>query len=166
MFNGGQNHGVELGHMTLIQDGPKCSCGNFGCMETVCSATWLARQGREICEKDPSSLISRKTKGDPLRVNAKTVLDCAKQGDEAALRVFERYVEYLSTAIASVISLLDPQVVALGGGISLAGEFLFEPLRQKVQEKAFFSHTYKIIPAVMGNDAGMIGAAMSFEHLF
>jgi glucokinase len=141
MFNGGLGHGVELGHMCLQFGGPLCTCGNLGCVETLCNAPWLIRQSSQATD-------------------AKMVIDAAKEGDVAAKNIFDRYVDQLSSAIVSCTNLLDPEVVALGGGVSLAGEFLFAPLREQVLRKSFFHHPYKIVPATLGNDAGIIGAAM------
>lgn len=163
MFNGGKEHGVELGHMCLLHDGPQCTCGNRGCVETVCAATWLTKQGRDVVLAGRESLIARKVRNEEGRVNAKTVLDCAREGDGAALEIFEQYIEYLSSAIVSLVALLDPEIIALGGGVSLAGDFLFEPLREKVWKKSFFKYKHRIVPAEMGNDAGIIGAAMLHE---
>lgn len=145
MFNGGLGHGVELGHMCLQHDGPLCTCGNHGCVETLCNAPWLIQQGR-------------------MATNAKMVIDSAKEGDTISLQIFERYVDHLSSAIVSCTNLLDPELVALGGGVSLAGEFLFAPLREQVLRKSFFRHPYDIVPATLGNDAGIIGAAMLFVN--
>lgn len=165
LFNGGRGHGVEIGHMTLIHGGPKCTCGNRGCFETVCAATWLVKQGRREAERHPKGAIARKVGGRTERVNAKTVIDCAKEGDEKALTIFSQYIEYLSQGIASVADIIDPEVIALGGGVSLAGDFLYEPLRRKVKRKVFFRCAYDIVPAVMGNDAGTIGAAMLYNNV-
>ena len=74
--------------------------------------------------------------------------------------IFNTYVDSLSSAITSVISLLDPEIVAVGGGVSLAGDFLFEPLRDQVKQKTFFKIDYEIVPAQLGNKAGIIGAAL------
>lgn len=160
MFNGGRGNGVEIGHMTLVYGGLECTCGNRGCFETVCAATWLVKQGKKEARLHPEGAVARKAGGKIDRVNAKTVIDCAKAGDPAALAIFNEYVDYLAQGIASIAAILDPEVVALGGGVSLAGDFLYEPLRKKVKEKVFFRCEYDIVPAVMGNDAGTIGAAM------
>ncbi len=145
VFEGGLGHGVELGHMCIDRNGPLCTCGNKGCVETLCSATWLAEQGKkEISEF----------------ADAKFVIDSAKAGDLAAAEIFRRYVDQLSTALASYAVLLDPEVMVLGGGVSHAGEFLLEPLRQKVKEKSFFHYPYKIVKAELGSEAGIIGAAL------
>lgn len=160
MFNGGLGHGVELGHMCLQLDGPLCTCGNRGCVETLCNAPWLIHQGRLAIEEHPHSLIATKAAGREHALNAKMVIDSAKEGDAIASKIFDRYVDHLSSAIVSCTNLLDPEVVALGGGVSLAGEFLFAPLREQVLGKSFFRHSYDIVPATLGNDAGIIGAAM------
>ena len=120
VFEGGLGHGVELGHMCIDRKGPLCTCGNRGCVETLCSATWLAEQGRVLSET----------------ADAKYVIDSAKAGDSIALDIFNRYVDQLSTALSSYAVLLDPEVMVLGGGVSHAGEFLLEPLRQRVKDKS------------------------------
>ena len=130
MFNGGLGHGVELGHMCLDHNGPICTCGNRGCVETLCTATWVIQQGRKSIIEYPLSMIHTQAEGDLDRVTAKMVFDCAKAGDAIARDIFLRYVDQLSSAIVSIAVLLDPQVIALGGGISLAGDFLFAPLRE------------------------------------
>ena len=144
LFNGGLEHGVELGHVTLSLGGLPCTCGNAGCVETLCSATWIISKGRPLGYTD-----------------AKSVLDSAREGEPAALEIFNEYTENLSSALASICSLLDPEIIALGGGVSLAGDFLYGPLTEKVEQKSFFKYAYKIVPAQLGNDAGMIGAALA-----
>ena len=164
LFNGGQGHGVELGHMMLSHNGSICSCGNKGCVETLCSASWLIREGRKAVIEYPNSLIFLKAEGSIEKINARLVIDCARDGDAVALDIFTRYVDQLSSAIASCANLLDPEVIALGGGVSRAGEFLFAPLRKQVEEKSYFHVPYRIVPAELGNDAGIIGAAMLINN--
>ncbi|NLP30446.1 MAG: ROK family protein, partial [Clostridiales bacterium] len=160
LFNGGMNHGVEIGHMCLELKGPLCTCGNKGCIEALCSASWIIREGRKAVIEYPLSKIYTKIKGNIDRVDAKLVIDCAREKDPVATDIFNRYLDNLSSAIASLTAIFDPEVIALGGGVSKAGDFLFEPLRQLVKEKSYFEHLYKIVPAEFGNDAGIIGSAM------
>jgi glucokinase len=160
MFKGGLGHGNELGHMIIQQGGPICTCGNKGCIETLCTATWLIQQGRKVIVEYPVSLIYEKAQGNMDNVTAKIVIDSAKEGDTIARDIFNTYVDSLSSAITSVVALLDPEVVALGGGVSLAGEFLFEPVRELVKQKSFFKIYHEVVPAQLGNAAGMIGAAL------
>ena len=160
MFNGGMNHGVELGHAYLVDGGEPCTCGNHGCMEAYCAASALARDGQRAMKKHPESLIAARAGGSPENVDAKLVIDCAKEGDETAKTVFDQYIDSLSSACASIYNLLDPEVIAIGGGVCGAGEFLFAPLREKTTGKCFYKTHGKLVPAELGNDAGMIGAAM------
>ncbi len=160
LFSGGMRHGVELGHMVLERGGYPCTCGEQGCLEALCSATALIRFGIEAAQEHPSCLIAKKSQGHPDRIDAKLVMDCAKEGDPAAIGVFEKYVDNLATGCASIVNLLDPEVIAIGGGVSHAGPFLFEPLNEKTLAKCFFDECGRVVPAVMGNDAGIIGAAM------
>lgn len=160
MFNGGMNHGVELGHSYLVEGGEACTCGNHGCIEAYCAASALARDGRRAMQAHPESMLAEKSGGDAAKVDARLVTDCAKAGDPAAKEVFDRYVEHLSAACATIFNMLDPEVLAIGGGLCGAGEFLFGPLQDKVTEKCFYSERGAVVPAVMGNDAGVVGAAM------
>lgn len=159
LFDGGLSHGVEPGHMVLMHGGPVCSCGNRGCVESLCSATWIIRQGRKAVIEYPSCMIYTKAKGELDNVDAKLVFDCAKGGDAVAVDIISRYADQLSSAIISFAALLDPEAVALGGGVSLAGEFLLDPVRKLVSRKSFLKYPYKIVQAKFGNDAGIIGAA-------
>ena len=105
-------------------------------------------------------MLAARSGGDAERIDARLVTDCARAGDPAAKEVFDRYVEHLSAACASIFNLLDPEVIAIGGGLCGAGEFLFGPLQDRVTEKCFYPAHGAVVPAVMGNDAGVVGAAM------
>ena len=142
LFNGGRENGVEPGHVVLDMDGPLCTCGTRGCIEEFCTVRWLLQKGK------PAGYTE-----------VKEIIDAAKKNEPAAVSIFNEYVENLSSALASFANLLDPEIIALGGGISLAGEILYHALVEKVEQKSFFKYPYKIVPAQLGNDAGMIGAA-------
>lgn len=162
MFNGGNNGGVELGHMTLDYGGELCSCNQRGCIETLCSATALARSGRRAAQGGNKALLM--WAGSMENVDARAVIECAKAGDAECEKLFLAYVDALASALASIVNLLDPEVIALGGGVSLAGDFLYEPLDRLVRQKSFFEYHGSIVPASMGNDAGIFGAAMLLEN--
>ena len=152
-------HGVasELGHHITHMGGEKCTCGNRGCWERYASATALIRMGKEAAAAHPESALAKFTD-----LTAKDVVDSAKAGDETALAVFDQYTEELALGMVNIINFLDPEIIAIGGGVSAAGEFLLEPIRQKLKKYVF----YKDLPyseiklATMGNDAGIVGAAM------
>ncbi|NLW20651.1 MAG: ROK family glucokinase [Clostridiales bacterium] len=156
-------HGVasELGHLTLALDGVPCTCGKDGCLERYCSATALIRLAKEALAERPDSQMLRLA-GSPEGIDGKLVIDCARAGDPAALAAFERYTRYLALAINTIVSFIDPQMIVLGGGISQAGAFLLDAVRAKIPQYLMF----KTMPfgrvelAVLGNSAGIIGAAM------
>ena len=158
------SHGVasELGHMITVAEGEQCTCGNRGCWERYASATALIRMGKQAAAENPTSLICTETGGDPEKITAKTVIDAAKAGDGTAQKVFDDYVYHLCTGLVAIVNFLDPEVIVLGGGVSLAGDFLLNAVRKKLPEMIF----YKTMPyaeiklAMLGNDAGIIGAAM------
>ena len=161
LFHGGQGRGVELGHMLLHKDGRRCTCGQRGCAERYCSATALALAGRRAITRAPESLLACRAAAKPEKISARDVIDCARAGDSTALAVFDAYVDELASFIASLVNLLDPEVIAIGGGLGQSGEFLCAPLRQRAAEKCFYKSCGRIVPATLGNDAGLIGAALA-----
>lgn len=159
LFIGGRKSGFELGHMILEYGGEPCTCGNNGCFEAYCSASALIREGEKAAIAVPQSMIAVESakKG---KIDAKLIIDCAKAGDNAALAIFNDFIAHLGSAIVSISDTFDPEVIAIGGGVSNAGDFLFEPLREYAIPRSFFDTMGDIVPARMGNDAGIVGAAM------
>lgn len=157
-------HGVasELGHLTIELDGIPCTCGKDGCLERYCSATALIRMAREACMLHPDCFLANSVQGDFDKLSAKLVLDAAKEGDEISLHLFHRYCRYLALAINNVVSFLDPEMVVLGGGVSRAGDFLLDAVRAKLPYFLMYkARAYADVQlAQLGNDAGIIGAAM------
>ena len=118
--------------------------------------------GREAAAKYPDSAILTACGGNLDKLTAKMVMDAAKAGDPAGVEVFKKYVHYLAVGIVSIINILDPEVIAIGGGVSAAGEFLRDAVRAEVDTMIFCKEVpyARIEIAVLGNDAGIIGAAM------
>lgn len=161
-YSGAHSVGGEIGHTIIQANGHLCRCGNRGCFEKYASATALIRDGREAAQANPESLIYRSVDGDIDQITAKTVVDAARVGDKIALKVFDQYIFYLAMGIINIINTIDPEVIAFGGGVAKAGEFLLIPLREKVKKHIFFKTApyAKITTAILGNDAGIIGAAL------
>ena len=161
-YSGAHGVGSEIGHMILRMDGELCTCGNYGCFERYASATAIIREARKALKTNPESLLTEACGGDPEKINAKIVIDCAKQGDETAQHVFSGYVHALALGIVSIINCIDPEVIVLGGGVSAAGEYLLDAVREAIKPHVFF----KTMPyadirlAKLGSDAGIIGAAL------
>lgn len=162
IWSGAHGIGGELGHILFDLDGVTCTCGNHGCLERYCSATALIRMAKEAVKEHPESLIMSLAGNDLSRIEAKTVFDAAAKEDPVGLTLYHRYIDYLAQAIASVANLLDPEIIVLGGGVSKAGLYLLNPLLKKYPRYVLFND--QPIPAlklaVLGSEAGIIGAAM------
>lgn len=161
-YSGAHGCGSEIGHMMIKMDGEKCTCGNYGCFERYASATAIIREARKAAIQHPESSMLAACGGDIEKLNAKIVIDAAKAGDETAKAVFDGYVNGLAVGIINIINMIDPEVIVLGGGVSAAGEFLLEAVREAVKPMVFFKTMpyARIELARLGNDAGIIGAAM------
>ncbi|WP_138756348.1 ROK family glucokinase [Paenibacillus sinopodophylli] len=148
----------ELGHMAIVPDleAIQCGCGKMGCLESVSSATGIIRMAKDAVERgDRTSLTS------VADIMAKDVLDAAKAGDEVATRIVNRAAYYLGRSMAMIAIVLNPQYFIIGGGVSKAGDFLFDQIREVfekyTQEQA--KENVKIVAATLGNNAGVVGAA-------
>ena len=122
-WSGHHSAGGELGHFIMNIDGEPCTCGRNGCLERYCSATGLIRIGRETAMQHTESQLWSACDGNMENLNGKIIFGCAKDGDPVALEVFNEYIHNLCLALSSVICLLDPEVIVLGGGISKSGRF-------------------------------------------
>ena len=152
----------EAGHMVIIRDGEPCNCGRRGCWERYASATGLIQQTKRAMEAHPESLLHEIAAENG--VEGRTAFQAAEAGDETALEVCRNYVNYLAGGLTSLINILRPEAVAIGGGVAAAPErLLLEPLREAVAKESFSRHggrITKVLRAERGNDAGIIGAAM------
>jgi glucokinase len=160
IIRGGVVHGVadaagEVGHMTVQPDGPLCGCGSRGCLEVLCSGTAIARRARErLLSGNVHSSLSGKS------ITAKLVAEAARDGDALAREVWDETVYYLGIGIGAVISILAPEAVILGGGVSLAGDQLLEPLREQVKSRSRLLPADKIniLQAALAGDSGVYGS--------
>jgi len=164
IFGGFNGMAGEIGHSLLVFDGEPCTCGRRGCWEAYASATALIRQTRIAAVNNPDSEINRLVNGNLDLINAKTAFDAMRLGDRTGTEVVENYIRYLGEGIANIIVILQPEKVVIGGGISKEGETLLEPLRKVVKENLYYKKDNvpqaQIVKAELGNDAGIIGAAM------
>lgn len=162
VWNGFHGTGSELGHMILELDGEPCTCGNKGCLERYCSATAIIRMARQQLVNHEDSLMMELCDHDLQKLNAKMVIDAARENDSVATKVFRRYVACLGQAVANVMNMLDPEVIVLGGGVSKAGAFLLDAVREEARKYVVFKtlEYSRIELAKLGPDAGIIGAAM------
>lgn len=163
IYSGFNSAAGELGHMVIEKNGENCTCGRKGCWESYASAVGLIRQTRKAAEKKPESLINTLVNNDLSKIDAKTAFDAERQGDKTGTAVVNQYIKYLSEGIVNLINIFTPEVLVVGGGISKEGENLLERLRENVKKHVYFKGepSTKIVTAQLGNDAGIVGAAMT-----
>ena len=163
VYSGFNNAAAEIGHMAIVVDGEQCTCGRKGCWEAYASATALIRDTRKAAAENPDSLINKLVDGDLSKINAKVPFDAAKQGDKVGQELVDQYIKYVAEGLANVINIFQPEVIAIGGGISKEGEYLLKPLRELVSKSVYTVEDVpqtRIVVAQLGNDAGIVGAAM------
>ncbi|WP_250549694.1 ROK family protein [Pseudonocardia sp. H11422] len=168
IYRGPTGLGAELGHIIVNPDGPRCGCGNRGCLEAYASGTALTRMGRELAVAEPEGLVARLARGDGAEVTGQTVTRAAEQGDPAAKALFGRLGRWLGVGIASLANIFELEAVRIGGGLVETGDLLLEPARAVAREYTYAPKTRGIapvLPSTFGSDAGMIGAAvLGLEH--
>ncbi len=160
IYEGHLSAAGELGHLVLVHDGVPCTCGRKGCWEAYASVTALVRQTKEAMLANPDSIMNQT----PLdKVNGRTSFDAAKKGDAAALSVVQKYREYLADGLASIVNVLNTEVIIIGGGICKEGDYLLGPVNEMLQKRVFGAGLLperKMVVAQLGNDAGLVGAAL------
>lgn len=162
LYTGFNGSAGEIGHIRLVMDGEKCSCGRDGCWECYASATALIRDSKKAADAAPGSLLAKNIRANGGRSNGKLVFDTAKQGDETAKAVIANYVKYISEGLIDMINTFQPSVIAIGGGVSRQGDNLLNPIKEYIKGKTYgtsFIEPCTITMAKLGNDAGIVGAA-------
>lgn len=165
IVSGVNNAGGECGHMVIVVDGEQCSCGRRGCWEAYASATALIRQTKKAMDEYPDSIMHRLAEEEG-KVNGKTAFDAMRLGDIAGIEVVNNYIKYISCGLINLVNALQPEIICIGGGICNEGETLMKPLRRYVQAERYSIHSKiqtKIMKAQLGNDAGVIGAALLYK---
>lgn len=161
VYRGFNGAAIEAGHITLVSGGEKCTCGKEGCWEAYASVTALIRQTKQAMDKAPQSLMHSIAQEEG-KVSGRTAFEAAKLGDKAAQEVVDRYVRYIADGIVSCENFMQPEIIAIGGGISREGDYLLDPVREYVSANGFnkFMPKSRIVTAKLFNEAGIIGAAM------
>lgn len=166
LYHGASDVAGEIGHTTIDITGRRCKCGNYGCLEAYASGPSIAERAREALGSDTDSLLHRMVEGRLERLTAATVYDAAKQGDEVALDVVRETARFLGAGIANLLNIFNPDVVVIAGGVTQAGEPLFEPLRKEVRKRAFRPavEACRIVPGTLPGSAGVVGAVATFKQ--
>jgi len=162
LYSGSSGGAGEIGHMTIDVNGAKCNCGNIGCLEILASGTAVAKEARRRLSQGEKSALTEMVKGKFRSITAKEVSLVAQDGDPLALEVIGQAVNYLGVGMVNLVNIFNPEMIIVGGGMAKMGDLLFEPVRQVVRERAFplLAQTVRIVPAQLGDDAGVFGAAI------
>ena len=159
LLRGAQGAGGELGHVTIDPTGPRCGCGNYGCLEALASGTAIQRRARELANERPNSELGRLAI--ERQVLGEDVTRLAREGDEVSISVLEETGRWLGIGLAGFVNTFNPEVIAVGGGASQAGELILKPARKEVQLRASSPSRdlVEIKEATLGPESGVLGAA-------
>ena len=160
-FNGA---GAEIGHQSLVYGGKPCTCGRRGCLEAYASVSALIEQTKEAMAAHPESSMHAWV-AEHGKVTGRTAFTCAADGDPVAIQVRDQYIEYVAEGICSIVNVLQPQVLSIGGGISREGDTLLDPIKAYFATNDYNKHMAKtdIRIAKLFGDAGIVGAAKVAE---
>lgn len=163
------SHGVasEIGHMIIGENFYDCNCGNNGCLETFASSTGMEKYIRKEIEEAYTETMVLEYVTSIEDIDTKLIFQCAKAGDELANKVVDRMVKYLTIGITNLINILDPEIFVLGGGVAKAGDFLLNKINALLPKYILFKEIKhgKIELSKLGNDAGIIGAAIMEKYI-
>jgi len=167
LYSGSNCAGGEIGHTVLVVDGRQCTCGRKGCFETYSSATGLIRTTNEAAQRNPDSIVAKLIEADG-RTSARTAYNALKQGCPVGKEITDEFVKYLAVGIANTINIFQPDILCIGGGVCNEGDTLLVPLKKTVAEQVYTKNSAKnteIAVCKLGNDAGIIGAAMLYRSV-
>jgi len=164
LYHGASDVAGEIGHTTIDTEGRRCKCGNYGCLEAYASGPNIAIRAIEEIEAGAVSRLPGYVGGDLKQITAQTVYLAAQEGDELALEVVNDTAKFLGVGIGNLLNVFNPEVVVVCGGVTLAGDHLFVPLRREVSRRAFKPAVAacRIVPGELVGTAGVYGAAKAF----
>lgn len=167
VYSGFNHAGAELGHVVIQKGGKQCTCGRRGCWETYSSATGLVNMTKDHLikarENGTKTIIEDMINGDLNAVNARVAFAAMKQGDKVGAEIVDEYIDYLASGVATMINIFQPNVLSIGGGVCNEKDYLLKPLIEKVSAETYGNgegERTKIKIAELGNDAGILGAAV------
>jgi glucokinase len=164
LFHGASDVAGEIGHTTIDTEGRRCKCGNYGCLEAYASGPNIALRAVEEIQAGAESRLPSLVSGDLSKITAQTVYQADADGDHLALEVVNDTAKFLGVGIGNLLNVFNPEVVVVCGGVTLAGDHLFVPLRREVARRAFKPAVTacRIVPGELAGTAGVYGAAKAF----
>lgn len=165
LYHGSSDAAGEIGHTTIDSTGRRCKCGNYGCLEAYASGPAIAERAREQLQVDGDSILRAIVDGDLARITAQTVFEASKRGDPVAIEVVRDTAHFIGVGIANLINVFNPDTVVIAGGVTQAGDQLFDPMRAEVRRRAFKSavDACRIVPGALPLSAGVVGAIATFK---
>jgi len=166
LYHGSSDVAGEIGHTTIDLNGRHCKCGNYGCLEAYASGPAIATRAREaLVREDTASLLPSLVDGQLEKITAEIVYTAAKKGDGLANEIVRDTARYLGAGVATLLNVINPDVVVIAGGVTAAGEALFGPLRTELRRRAFKPavEAARIVPAELPGTAGVVGAVATFK---
>jgi glucokinase len=160
LYSGADGCAGELGHMTIEPSGPRCHCGNFGCLEALASGWAITREAVTRINRGEKSSINELAGGVD-NITAEIVAAAARRGDSLAADIIAKAANYLGIGLANLVNIFNPELIIIGGGLSKMGNMLLKPARGVIKERAFRlpAQSVRIVRARLGSNAGIIGAA-------
>ncbi len=164
VYRGASDIAGEIGHMTIELNGRRCKCGNDGCLEAYASGPAIAARAVEGIESGATTSLPQYVNGDLRKITAQLVYEAANDGDDYAYEVVKDTARFLGAGVANIINIFNPEVVVICGGVTLAGDRLFGPLRGEAKRRAFKPavDVCRIVPGALTGTAGVYGAAAVF----
>ncbi len=161
MYTGSSGSAFEVGHMVIREDGLDCGCGKKGCMETLASGTAIGREAKRRIADGEKSVLTDMVEGDVGKITAETVHLAAKKGDSLALQVIAGASYYLGLGIINLVTIINPEMVIIGGSVAEMDNLLLYPVRRMVKDESIplMVEKLKIVKARLGEDGGLVGAA-------
>ena len=165
LLTGVNDSAGELGHMVIEVDGRECACGRRGCWERYASATAIIQSAKEMVQNDNTSLLHELSKSNIDAIDGQMIFEAFAAGDLPVKQIVDNYIKYLAAGILNIINMLEPEMICIGGGISNAWEHIESPLKKIIDDEKYLrfspnSPQTQIVKAKLGNDAGIIGAAL------
>src|SRR5437762_4034772 len=167
LYHGSSDVAGEIGHTSIDANGRRCKCGNYGCLEAYASGPAIAERAREALRGDEGeSILASMVEGDQRKITAQIVYEASKRGDSIAREVVRETALILGTGVANLLNIFNPDIVVLAGGVTQAGDALFQPLRAEVRRRAFKPavQACKIVPGALPLSAGVVGAIATFKQ--
>ena len=155
IYRGSTCNALEIGHTTIDPNGPRCNCGNLGCLEALSSGTAIGKRGNDAVSTNVETSLRKYDK-----VTSYEVFKEAEAGDEVSKDIVDTALNYLGIGVANAVAIFDPQMVIIGGGVTQVGDILFDKVRQVVNKRCFknMAEACEIVPAGLGTNAGVVGA--------